>query len=104
MTAPEIQSRPSSADPLNFTIKAATLKFDSREDLLPYLKPLIENDDVEEIHLGGNTYGVEACQLLGEILGTKTKLKVPLLNSPQPPPTPPASPRSYARVTRLFQV
>lgn len=71
-----LSSPPSTADPLRFTIKAATLKFDSRDDILPYLKPLIENPDVEEVHLSGNTYGIEACQFLGEILSTKKKLKV----------------------------
>jgi Ran GTPase-activating protein 1 len=76
MASLELSSPPSSADPLCFTIKAATLKFDNRDDILPYLKPLIENADVEEVHLGGNTYGVEACKLLGEILATKKSLKV----------------------------
>ena len=77
MATVELSSPPSTADSLCFTIKAATLKFDSREDILPYLKPLIENPDVEEVHLSGNTYGIEACQLLGEILSTKKSLKVP---------------------------
>jgi Ran GTPase-activating protein 1 len=77
MVGVELSSRPSTADPLCFTIKAATLKFDSREEILPYLKPLIENADVEEVHLSGNTYGIGACQLLGEILSTKKNLKVP---------------------------
>jgi Ran GTPase-activating protein 1 len=72
----EIHSPPSTADPLSFRIKAATLKFESREDILPYLTPLLENPDVEEVHLSGNTYGVEACQFLGEILSTKKNLKV----------------------------
>jgi hypothetical protein len=81
MAAPELLSPPSSADPLSFTIKAATLKFDTSDDILPYLNPLIEND-VEEVHLGGNTYGIEACKLLGEILSTKKKLKVRLPRKP----------------------
>jgi Ran GTPase-activating protein 1 len=76
MASLELSSPPSSADPLCFTIKAATLKFDTRDDILPYLRPLIENADVEEVHLGGNTYGVEACEFLGEILATKKNLKV----------------------------
>ena len=76
MATAEISSPPSTPDPLCFTIKAATLKFDSRDDILPYLKPLIENPDVEEVHLSGNTYGIEACKVLGEILSTKKNLKV----------------------------
>jgi Ran GTPase-activating protein 1 len=76
MASAEFHSPPSTADPLCFTIKAATLKFETREDILPYLKPLIENPDVEEVHLSGNTYGIGACQFLGEILSTKKNLKV----------------------------
>ena len=76
MTSVEIFSPPSTADPLCFAIKAATLKFDTREDILPYVKPLIENADVEEVHLSGNTYGVEVCKFLAEILSTKKNLKV----------------------------
>ena len=76
MSKVELASPPSTADPFRFAIKAATLKFETREDILPYVQPLIENPDVEEIHLSGNTYGVEACQFLGEILATKKNLKV----------------------------
>ena len=76
MASTETTSRPSTADALHFTIKAATLKFETRHDLLPYLTSLIENPDVEEVHLSGNTYGVEACQFLGEVLSTKKNLKV----------------------------
>ena len=76
MTDSEIPSPPSTADPLVFTIKAELRKFDTRADIEPFLTPLIENPDVEEIHLSGNTYGVEACEYLGEILATKKNLKV----------------------------
>lgn len=76
MAKVELASPPSTVDPLHFAIKAATLKFETREDILPYLKPLIENPDVEEVHLSGNTYGVEACRFLGEVLATKKNLKV----------------------------
>ena len=82
MASVELLSPPSTADPLCFIIKAATLKFDTRDDILPYLKPLIESADVEEVHLGGNTYGIEACKFLGEILATKKNLKVRLRDFP----------------------
>jgi Ran GTPase-activating protein 1 len=72
----DLSTPPSTADSRRFTIKAATLKFDTREDILPYLKPLIESTDVEQVHLSGNTYGVEACQCIGEILSTKKNLRV----------------------------
>jgi Ran GTPase-activating protein (RanGAP) involved in mRNA processing and transport len=76
MATAQLLSPPSTADPLCFKINATTLKFETREDLLPYLQPLIENPNVEEVHLGGSTYGIEACKFLGEILATKKKLKV----------------------------
>ena len=77
MTAPiEVTSPPGTADPLVFTIKAATLRFDTRDEIEPYLIPLVENPDVEEVHLSGNTYGIEACKFLGEVLYAKKKLKV----------------------------
>ena len=77
MTAPiEVTSPPGTADPLVFSIKAATLRFDTRDEIEPYLIPLVENPDVEEVHLSGNTYGIEACKFLGEILYAKKKLKV----------------------------
>jgi hypothetical protein len=74
-TATDLSSPPSTADPHVFTIKAATLKFDTRESLEPYVTPLIENP-VEEVYLSGNTYGIEACAYLGEILAKKTSLRV----------------------------
>ena len=76
MSTTDLSSPPSTADPHIFTIKAATLKFDTRESLEPYVTPLIENP-VEEVYLSGNTYGIEACAYLGEILARKTTLKVP---------------------------
>jgi Ran GTPase-activating protein 1 len=76
MTGAEIHSPLSTADSRVFMIKTELRRFDSREDLDPFLEPLIENPDVEEVHLGGNTYGIEACKYLGEILSTKKKLKV----------------------------
>ena len=88
MASTEIASRPSTADAHVFTIKAATLKFETRRDLLPYLTPLIENPDVEEVHLSGNTYGVEACEFLGQVLSTKKNLKV-LFPAPLPVSAPP---------------
>lgn len=82
MASVDIPSRPSTADHLRFSIKADTLKFETREDILPYIQPLIDNPDVEEIHLSGNTYGVGACQFLAEVLVTKKNLKVSLEPSP----------------------
>ena len=82
MAAVDVSSLPSTADARVFTISAATLKFETRADILPYLKPLIDTPDVEEVHLSGNTYGVEACKFLSEILATKKNLRV----CPRPSP------------------
>lgn len=58
-----------------FSIEDKALRFDSAEDLEPHIKPLRESDDViTEIRLGGNTYGVAACELLGKVLRTQKKL------------------------------
>jgi len=76
MTAADQPTSSSKEESRVFAIKAATLKFDTREEILPHIKPLIDNPDVEEVHLSGNTYGVEACKFLGEVLSTKKNLKV----------------------------
>lgn len=58
-----------------FSIQDQGLRFDSAADLEPHLKPLLESSDViTEIRLGGNTYGVPACELLGKALRTQKKL------------------------------
>ena len=51
------------------------LKLDTRADIEPHLAksdPTI----IEEIHLGGNTIGVEAAQALAEFLAKTEKLRV----------------------------
>ena len=37
---------------------------------------LKELEGVEEVHLGGNSLGVEACEAIAEVLKTKTSLRV----------------------------
>ncbi|EJT99976.1 RNI-like protein [Dacryopinax primogenitus] len=59
-----------------FTLAGQGLKLDSRADVEPHVEKLRAMEDVEEIHLGGNTFGVEACQALAEVLETKKTLKV----------------------------
>lgn len=51
------------------------LKLNTREDIEPYLKD-IDATLLEEIHLGGNTIGVEASQALAEFLAKTQVLKV----------------------------
>lgn len=57
-----------------FSLEGKGLKLDTAADLEPHIAPLRAMDDVEEVRLLGNTLGVGACQLLGEVLATKKTL------------------------------
>ncbi|PCH39884.1 RNI-like protein [Wolfiporia cocos MD-104 SS10] len=57
-----------------FSLQGRGLKLDTRADIEPYLKDVPTT--IEEIHLGGNTIGVEAAQALAEFLSKTTALKV----------------------------
>lgn len=65
-----------------FSLEGKGLKFDSAADLEAHIADLRSND-VEEVKMLGNTFGIEACKLLGEVLATKKNLKV---RSQSPPP------------------
>lgn len=58
-----------------FTIEGKGLKLDTAADVEPHIQDLRAND-VEEVRLLGNTLGVEACKVIGEVLATKKNLKV----------------------------
>lgn len=51
------------------------LKLHAREDIEPWLKD-VDPTIIEEIHLGGNTIGVEAAKSLAQFLDKTTSLKV----------------------------
>lgn len=59
-----------------FSLEGKSLKLTSAEDLEPHIKELRDMEDVEEVRLLGNTLGIGACKLLGEILSTKKNLRV----------------------------
>ncbi|KAI0845622.1 RNI-like protein [Daldinia vernicosa] len=59
-----------------FSLEGKGLKLDTAQDLEAHIGPLRAMDDVEEVRILGNTLGVEACKLLGEVLATKKSLKV----------------------------
>jgi len=59
-----------------FSLEGKGLKLDTADDLEPYIAELRAMDDVEEVRLHGNTLGVGACKLLGEVLSTKKSLQV----------------------------
>jgi Ran GTPase-activating protein 1 len=62
----------------SFSILGKNLKAQSRADIEPYISELERFEDVEEVHFGGNSLGVEACQAIAEVLKTKKNLKVSL--------------------------
>lgn len=59
-----------------FSLEGKVLKLDTAADLEPHVAELRAMDDVEEVRILGNTLGVGACKLLGEILATKKSLHV----------------------------
>jgi hypothetical protein len=58
-----------------FSLQGKSLKLDSRSDIEPHLDD-VDPTVIEEIHLGGNTIGVEAAKALAEFLEKTTILKV----------------------------
>jgi Ran GTPase-activating protein 1 len=63
----------------NLSLQGKGLKLDSRADVEPWLKD-VDPTTIEEIHLGGNTIGVDASVALAEFLQKTTKLKVSRYN------------------------
>ncbi|KAI8947111.1 RNI-like protein [Xylaria longipes] len=63
-------------DPKVFSLEGKGLKLDTAEDLEAHIGPLRAMQDVEEVRVLGNTLGIGACKLLGEVLATKKTLKV----------------------------
>ncbi|KAK4105598.1 RNI-like protein [Parathielavia hyrcaniae] len=59
-----------------FSLEGRGLKLDSAEDLEAHIADLRATEDLQEVHMLGNTLGVGACKLLGEVLATKKTLRV----------------------------
>lgn len=59
-----------------FSLEGRGLRLETAADIEPHLQALRENSTVEEIRLGGNTLGVEACEALARVLETKDTLHV----------------------------
>lgn len=59
-----------------FSLEGKGLKLDTAADVEKHITALRSMPDVEEIRLQGNTLGIEACKLLGEVLETKKTLQV----------------------------
>lgn len=58
-----------------FSLHGKGLKLDTRTDIQPHLKD-VDPTKIEEIHLGGNTLGVEASEALAEFLAKTEVLKI----------------------------
>ncbi|KAI7949191.1 hypothetical protein MJO28_008012 [Puccinia striiformis f. sp. tritici] len=58
-----------------FSLRGQSLKCDSAESIKSHLQPLVDNEDVELVVFGGNTFGVGACEQIGIVLRGKEKLK-----------------------------
>ncbi|KAL2066468.1 hypothetical protein VTL71DRAFT_2539 [Oculimacula yallundae] len=58
-----------------FSLEGKGLKLDTAADVEAHIKALRAND-IEEVRLQGNTLGVEACKVLGEVLQTKKNLQI----------------------------
>ncbi|ORY81900.1 hypothetical protein BCR37DRAFT_379796 [Protomyces lactucae-debilis] len=56
-----------------FSLEGKGIKFNTASDIEPFLKDL--QDDVTEIRLSGNTFGVEASEALAAVLKDKRKLE-----------------------------
>lgn len=59
-----------------FTIPPQSIKFETRADIEKELVRLRAIKGVEEIHLGGNSYGVDACLAIADELKRIDTLKV----------------------------
>lgn len=64
-----------------FSVEGRGIKFNTAADIAPFLDDL--TDDVVEIRLSGNTFGVEASQALAAKLRNKAKLEVECVQSLQ---------------------
>jgi len=58
-----------------FSILGKNIKANTKADLEPYLSELAALEDVEEVHFGGNSLGVEACEAIAAVLKEKKSLK-----------------------------
>ncbi|KAL7423130.1 Ran GAP Rna1 [Cryptotrichosporon argae] len=65
-----------SADGKVFSILGKGLKATTRAELEPYLSELAAMDNVEEVHFGANSLGVDACEAIAEVLKDKKSLKL----------------------------
>ena len=59
-----------------FSLDGRGLKLDTAADVEPHIKALRDDPLVEEVRLGGNTLGTEACAALAQVLESKKAMRV----------------------------
>ncbi|KAF9922613.1 hypothetical protein FBU30_007261 [Linnemannia zychae] len=59
-----------------FTIEGRGLKLETADDVKEYIETISGMDDLENVILSGNTFGVEACRALAAALAKKPLLKI----------------------------
>lgn len=59
-----------------FSLSGRGLRLEYREETLSAIETLVNSQNVQVVRLNGNTFGVEACKVIGEVLSTKSTLQV----------------------------
>lgn len=59
-----------------FSLEGKGLKLETASDIEAHIKPLLESTSITEIRLGGNTFGVPACERLATALSAQKTLQV----------------------------
>lgn len=67
---------PRSCSDTIFSLQGRTLKFDTTASIEPHLVELDQINELIEVKLGGNTFGVEACAAIAKALVSKSDLQV----------------------------
>jgi Ran GTPase-activating protein 1 len=64
------------APPKVFSLEGKGLKLDTAADVEPHIQPLLESTDYTEVRLGGNTFGITACERIAAALAPQKSLEV----------------------------
>jgi Ran GTPase-activating protein 1 len=59
-----------------FNIEGKGLKLDTAEDVQEFVNSILEIENLEQVTLSGNTFGVESTQAIAEALKGKNTIKV----------------------------
>ncbi len=59
-----------------FNIEGKGLKLQTAEDVQDFVDAILETEDLEQVTLSGNTFGVEAAQAIAGALKRKDTIKV----------------------------